>query len=320
MSLECALINADNIDNFVPKALLLVDPATSNGGHPVYTGLTHLDAEPFRQGTETWLTGRHVESGTTDEVSWSTDEKDLFISTVIAEDMPLVEAAYQAYLKLFDFLDDFQGYTICRVWNFVRDINVHEDGVERYWSFNSGRLKAFKERLKQTHYPAACGIGTRDRNCIYLQATRNDVVFFENPRQISAYQYPGQYGPSSPSFSRASLVLDGPTGRIYVSGTASIVGHESLYEGDIEGQLNTTVANFRKLLTTIEHSENAAGPAAMSLLKVYVRNEEDLAIIRRMIGAEFRDVPTQFLQGDICREELLVEIEGVAEVPVEATD
>lgn len=39
-----------------------------------------------------------------------------------------------------------------------------------------------------------------------------------------------------------------------------------------------------------------------------------------MIGAVFLDVPTQFLKGDICREELLVEIEGVAEVSVEARD
>lgn len=173
MTLECALIDADSIDKFAPKALLFVDPITSSGGHPVHTGLTHLGAQPVRPGTETWLTGDQVASGRTGEVSWSTSEKDLFISTAITEDMPLSEASYQAYLRLFDFLDDFQGFTICRVWNFVRN-----------------------------------------RNCIYLQATCNDVVFFENPRQISACQYPGQYGPSSPSFSRASLVLDGTTGRL----------------------------------------------------------------------------------------------------------
>ncbi|MEX2489985.1 MAG: hypothetical protein WD356_10725 [Pseudomonadales bacterium] len=317
MSLECMLIKADSIDEIAPKALLLVDPFVNNGGHPVFTGLTHLGAKPFEQAREIWLTGNHVESGTTGEVSWSANEKDLFVSTTISEQLPLEPATNLAYHRLFDFLDQFEDMTICRIWNFIRDINAMEDGIERYRSFNNGRLNAFNDRLRQTRYPSACGIGTQASSCIYLQATRNKVRFFENPRQISAYRYPGQYGPTSPSFSRASLVFDGTQGRIYVSGTASIVGHESLHEGDVEGQLDTTIANFNHLLRTIEGADEVTGQVVMSLLKVYVRHEEDLSVTRQTIARAFRGVPMQFLRGDICRKELLVEIEGVAEVSVE---
>ena len=47
---------------------------------------------------------------------------------------------------------------------------------------------------------------------------------FENPRQVPAFEYPAQYGPRPPSFSRATAVKAGEGRWIFISGTAAVVG------------------------------------------------------------------------------------------------
>jgi len=48
------------------------------------------------------------------------------------------------------------------------------------------------------------------------------------------------------------------------------------------------------------------------LLKVYVRHRADIEVVHRMLATRLGDaVPLLFLHGDICRRELLLEIEGV---------
>ena len=47
-------------------------------------------------------------------------------------------------------------------------------------------------------------------------------------------------------------------------------------------------------------------------LKVYIRNPADYAVIRRTLDAEApAAIPRIYLQGDICREILLTEIDGI---------
>src|SRR5690606_13866131 len=87
----------------------------------------------------------------------------------------------------------------------------------------------------------------------------------ENPRQVSAYRYPRQYGPTPPAFARAML---SPAKQLLVSGTASVVGHASHHVGDAAAQLDETARNLDSLMRTA-----GIGPlGAESLLKLYVRN------------------------------------------------
>jgi hypothetical protein len=69
---------------------------------------------------------------------------------------------------------------------------------------------------------------------------------------VSAYDYPRQYGPAAPSFSRAALT---PDPLLLISGTASIVGHASVHLGDVTAQLEETLANLANRLRagTREH-------------------------------------------------------------------
>ena len=156
-------------------------------------------------------------------------------------------------------------------------------------------------------YPAATAIGHRGkprRLQVYARSAAGDGRALENPRQVSAWEYPRQYGPTAPSFARAMLL---PQGGLAISGTAAVIGHASRHGGDVTAQLGEAVANLEALL------ERAAMPAfdATSPLKVYLRHPQDADAVRAALARHLDDaVPRILLQGDICRAELLVEIDG----------
>jgi len=148
-----------------------------------------------------------------------------------------------------------------------------------------------------------------------LLASKNAALHIENPRQKSAYEYPRQYGPASPSFARASLASWGIGTQLYVSGTASIVGHESYYPNDLELQLQTTFDNIDLLLQNSADSAGFVGTPSMTLLKVYVRYPSDYPLVSRMVGERFPGVPAIYVEAEVCRRELLVEIDGLCDIP-----
>jgi chorismate lyase/3-hydroxybenzoate synthase len=165
--------------------------------------------------------------------------------------------------------------------------------------------------LFEDGFPAATAIGVRNGRRVlqvYWLAARARGAALENPRQTSAWRYPRQYGPSAPTFARA---MRAPTRspQLYISGTAAIVGHASHHRDDLPAQLDETLANFASLL-------EAAGipPAARfgthSVIKGYVRSDAAAAAarLRERLPAT---TPVLLLHGDICRRELLIEIDGI---------
>jgi len=222
-------------------------------------------------------------------------------------------ATFRAYSNIFDFIER-AGYShLLRIWNYFPGITANESGLERYRGFNIGRHEAFVAKgrvIGEKSVPAACALGSSGGPMtIYFLAGQRAGRPIENPRQTSAYNYPEQFGPRSPTFSRAMLV--GFEHKLFISGTASIVGHETLHAGDIAKQTRETLANIRALL-------EQAGPAAggggdpRPLLKVYLKHPEHLALVRAQLAEEFgAEVQAIYLQADICRSDLLLEIEGV---------
>jgi enamine deaminase RidA (YjgF/YER057c/UK114 family) len=148
----------------------------------------------------------------------------------------------------------------------------------------------------------------------------------ENPRQVSAYRYPSAYGPRAPTFSRAALVpLCERRTALLISGTASIVGHASLHAGDVVAQAHETLANLRAVIAAAHQRSPARFALADMDCTIYVRHPADLPRIRAVfdaaVGPASRAARTAVaLQGDICRSDLLVEIEahGVADAGVAA--
>ena len=150
---------------------------------------------------------------------------------------------------------------------------------------------------------------------MYWLAARAPGAPVENPRQVSAYRYPRQYGPQPPSFARAMLPPRGGSMPLLLSGTAAVVGHASHHAADeLLAQLDETFTNFDALLGAARERDPAlpAQFGAGTRLKVYVRDREDLPVVERALEERFGDrVPRILLHAAICRRELAVEIDGV---------
>ncbi len=254
-------------------------------------------------------------------VRWQHDADWLFGSVAVNETAGLEVAAREAYAGLFDALRHTGFAHLLRVWNYLPRINEEGAAMERYKLFNAGRQQAFLDAGERAFEgsPAACAIGAVGGPLrVHFLAGRRTVCHVENPRQVSAYRYPQRYGPRAPTFSRAALaeVGEGRLG-LFVSGTASIVGHESVHHGDVRAQVRETVTNLQAVLDNARSKSSARWSLRDVHGVVYVRHAHDhsavvdeLARIAPDLG---RDASAMiFLHADICRRELDVEIEGHA--------
>ena len=209
-----------------------------------------------------------------------------------------------------------EGYPhLLRMWNYFGDIDGEQAGVGRYQRFCIGRYQAFAESKVQLerYLPAASVIGSVGSTVtIYFVAARNPGTPVENPRQVSAFRYPPQYSPQSPSFSRAMLKTWTACARLYVSGTASIVGHATMHAGDITQQLSEILQNLQALLVHASRiGQTDLTSASATLLKVYLRHAGDCSVVEKRLTRLLGSVPALYLQGEFCRRDLLLEIEGI---------
>lgn len=246
----------------------------------------------------------------------SIEEEDLVRAGAMTPAAALQRATRNAYQEVFTLVKATGHAHLIRIWNYLPDINAHSDGEERYRHFNSARSAAFAQsgQVDVASVPAASALGSRAGSplSIYFIAARRTPMMIENPRQVSAYRYPPQYGVHSPLFSRA-CVMSGPLGtNLFVSGTASIIGHETIHRGDVVAQTRETLCNIEALL---EETNRRTQPSRYSLdslqYKVYVRNPADQRAVAAAISAALQDSTcVVYLQADVCRDDLLVEIEA----------
>ena len=265
---------------------------------------------------EIWRGSSPVAHGTTDGVRWAHNGTLLFGVIEIDEvDGDIESAAADSYALMSSFLTK-SGYPhLLRTWNYLDAVTEGEGDQERYRRFCVGRVRGLRE-LDEAALPAATCIGRFDgdrRLQVYWLAAREPGLPLENPRQVSAFRYPRQYGPQSPSFSRALLAPAGTGLPLLQSGTAAIVGHVSQHTGSLAQQLGETLTNLQSLVDTARRQRPALSPqlGAGSLLKVYVRRAEDLPAVAAQMAALPGSPAFVVLHAEVCRAELLVEIEGL---------
>ena len=102
-----------------------------------------------------------------------------------------------------------------------------------------------------------------------------------------------------------------------VSGTASIVEAKTVHIGDVERQTEQTIENIERLIAEenfARHNMPGVGAtlADIAKLRVYVKHAEDYEKCRNIVEAKLPDIPAIYLHADVCRPDLLVEIEAVA--------
>lgn len=303
-------------------------------GMPPAPGLATVAGQPLAAAgprVDAWCSSTlQVGAGRCGSVHWQHDGHWLFGSLQLDEtlqaDGGMQALAQRAYQDVFATLAQTGCDHLLRLWNYLPDINGDGGGLERYRQFNLGRQQAFFDAQRPAFEgaPAACALGTQGGPfCVHFLAGRTQPLQVENPRQVSAYHYPSEYGPRSPSFSRAA-VFDAGAGQValLISGTASIVGHASLHAGDVAAQTRETLTNLEAVLGAARQRSTARFELDQLSLTVYVRHASDAPLVLSLLGdalgndaMALRDAV--LLQGDVCRRELLVEIEAHAFAPGE---
>jgi chorismate lyase/3-hydroxybenzoate synthase len=209
-----------------------------------------------------------------------------------------------------------------RFWNYIPDIHRPSgQGLDRYMCFNAGRFAACSEWLGgpgafDRLLATGSGVGHSGPDLvIHALASSTPGTAVENPRQTPAYRYSRRFGPRPPCFARATILRQpGQAPLVLVGGTASIRGEESVHVNDLREQTKETFENLASLVRSAA-GHDRAGLAAFRELRVYHFLESDLGVISELVERAFPSLArVEYLRADLCRPELAVEIEGVAQL------
>ncbi len=209
---------------------------------------------------------------------------------------------------------------IVRQWNYIEGITKMEGGNQHYQLFNNARSKFYDSVQWRDGYPAATGIGALsggirvDMDIFIPTAQSSRVEPIDNKLQIAAHAYSegvlfdANANKSTPKFERAKSVEYSKGAErhkiIYVSGTAAITGEQSLMNEDGAKQTLATLNNIDQLIDS---------RSDIDILRVYVKSSVDYLSIKGVMEQQLPQMPSVlYTVADVCREELLVEIEGVA--------
>ncbi|MBL7094184.1 PTS cellobiose transporter subunit IIC [candidate division KSB1 bacterium] len=224
---------------------------------------------------------------------------------------------------------------VVRQWNYIEGIidqQFNKEGIQQnYQIFNDVRSIYYSKANFDNGYPAATGIGMNAGGIILeFIAAKNtqkvDIVPIKNPGQVDAFRYSGEVlvgkpideisKKTSPKFERAKYTKINNIGQIYISGTAAIRGQKSVSDQNVKEQTIITIENINELISKANLSnygiELNSHPLKPSYLRVYVREEKDVADVKEICNKSYPNVPAIYLLSDICRDDLLVELEGIA--------
>jgi enamine deaminase RidA (YjgF/YER057c/UK114 family) len=214
------------------------------------------------------------------------------------------------------------GRSLHRVWNYVPDINGLGLGLENYRAFSAGRARAFEAAFGAGYrqaLPAASAVGCRGAAIALVFVAGNSAPrHCENPEQMPAYDYPPKHGPRSPSFARATVATHRGRPLVYISGTSAIKGHETVAPGSTKAQIECTLDNLRLISAAAGTGEDLRSQSGWERrFKVYLRHPADLSLAMGRLGtALFRPGDhVVWLQADLCRAELNIEIEATLTGP-----
>jgi len=252
---------------------------------------------------------------------------DYLLAIISNTDLPTDDmraASYTGYASIFKLMEKHGYRQLLRTWNYFPNITTG-DQPDAYQQFCSGRNQAYQEYVSNcsaSEYPAATVIGHHATGFqLYFIAAKQAGISIENPRQVSAFNYPASYSKDAPLFARALLHKNAVQQILFISGTASITGHETRHPEQALAQLQECLCNVEQLLINATQSgfpetclEN------MTQLKVYIKHAEDYLELRAALATRLGSLEhVQFFHADMCRRDLLVEIEALTIQPADTT-
>lgn len=259
--------------------------------------------------------------------------KELVMGGVIADDQTenMFDQSTQIFEKILSILDleKMEVNSILRQWNYIPGITSFTKSNQNYHEFNRARSRFYSTGNWRDGYPAATGIGVGCKAVVVevdaLRGNDSSIRNFavNNPLQIPAHRYServlaeGEVSELAPKFERARLIGDDRHGMLFISGTAAIRGEESLAITDAVEQTRITMDNIQQLLTVdtvLSPGFSLGTPPIFHLLIIYIKHESDYPAIRNWMQQNYPQMKPLYLLADVCREELLVEIEGVVKL------
>ena len=215
------------------------------------------------------------------------------------------EQAISVYSEMEDALarGGFVLADVARTWLFI------DNKLGWYKEFNEARTEIFTQKnLFSNLVPASTGVGTKNSYDAALTAAAwaiqpldgSGITISEvqSPRQCSARKY-------GSCFSRAVMIAGAGLERLLISGTASIEpGGRSAHAGDIRGQIELTMNVVEAVLRM-----RGMRWTDVSRATVYFKNTTDASRFGEWCLMHDVLLPALVVQADICRDELLFEIE-----------
>jgi enamine deaminase RidA (YjgF/YER057c/UK114 family) len=229
--------------------------------------------------------------------------------------------------------EDMTLNNIIRQWNYIGGILKIRDGLQNYQVFNEVRSEYYNRYRTVIGYPAATGIGMKSDSviidfCAVMPDESVRIRGLSNPNQINAYEYgqkvlkgikdSGKAKKQPPQFERALIMARNNKAILYISGTASIIGQATIGKDNVAEQTRVTIENIKKL-TDNERIGQGLGKEIQyllkfSLLRVYVRYQKDFEQVKAICKEHFPEVPLVFIEADVCRNDLLTEIEAEIQI------
>lgn len=219
--------------------------------------------------------------------------------------------------------NSFAPSDIYRQWNYIEGITELNNGSQNYQEFNDARSIFYSSCNWSNGYPAATGIGTSCGGVmIEFYAAKGDESIslpINNPMQIAAHSYSQKVldgkvmkelsERTTPKFERARIA--GST--LYISGTAAIKGEKSTGSTSTVEQAACTMEIMDNLISKDNIPTDNNG-SQYDILRIYVKNEQEIPAVSAFMEEHYPAIPRHCLVADICRPELLIEIEGVAHI------
>lgn len=236
---------------------------------------------------------------------------------------------------------NFSYDDIFRQWNYIGNILDLEDkdgkNLQNYQIFNDVRSNYYNKYKHEKTYAAATGIGQNDNGVVVeIVAVKNSDLFkneaIKSVSQANAYDYKDEIlvGDSvtdqkqPPLFERARVIykdnncrtnVDNNTNKTQigqeemfcmVSGTASIKGEITIDKGDVLKQCKNTLGFIDDLL---KNSLVDSVETYCERLRVYIKKGLYSEEIKTMLLEAYPTKSLVMLEADICRDDLLIEIE-----------
>lgn len=302
----------NNQKEFTKKKNMITQCLRQNYG---YKGPVSIISQPpihSEYCIEIWRTSQNFEYREYGGITYSLisgETEELVTEAIVPDSKILGEACDDVFKKAQELLrhENLDFSNVIRQWNYIENITNVKSGQQNYQIFNEIRAKYYDEVNFSRGYPAATGIGM---SCglvnLELIATnhRVNISCVENEKQIPPSEHSGEVlykGNRPPKFSRGKL----KNKELYISGTASIIKQESQFPGLVEKQTNIAIENVKRVIRNAKKENND-----FSSFRVYVKYPEQERIIAASIKKELNTENFVLLETDICREELMVEIEG----------